>query len=445
MAPKRSFERHPSFEAEALDGDGQARMLRAMPRSRSAAVASFGWACCALAAGINACSSFAPGDIVPPGDAEGSGGSASADVSMGGASGQRGDGSAGLDRSDHSLPDEGCIRGTNGCDDAGKGDTYASADSSDAKEGGAPKACPDAGIDVPPGEICQTCNRPPSCQDLDPICGSCGNDDCCTSLVVPAGEFNRFHDPSYHASVSRFALDKYEVTVGRFRRFAAFYFSLPLQSGAGRHPRIPQDTGWQDEWVGRLPTAGRLGYCNDSEFDHTWTSSPADNETLPMNCINWYVAFAFCAWDGGRLPTQMEWAHAAMGGAEERVYPWSSSSTFIDDRHANYDCSQRSACDVFPQLAYAGDKPLGAGRWGHFELAGNAAEWNLDFFPAQPGDCVNCARLTPQPGSEGVRAISGGHYQSSSADVRADGRMTGGSGEMPFLTVGFRCARDVAP
>ena len=67
--------------------------------------------------------------------------------------------------------------------------------------------------------------------------------------------------------------------------------------------------------------------------------APGANESLPINCITWYEAFAFCAWDGGFLPTEAEWNYAAAGGSEQRAYPWSNppTSTTIDCSHANYD------------------------------------------------------------------------------------------------------------
>ena len=52
-----------------------------------------------------------------------------------------------------------------------------------------------------------------------------GDRDCCKSLLVPGGTFDRsydgvdFMDPNYPATVSDFYLDKYEITVGRFRQF----------------------------------------------------------------------------------------------------------------------------------------------------------------------------------------------------------------------------------
>src|SRR5256885_1964087 len=68
-------------------------------------------------------------------------------------------------------------------------------------------------------------------------------------------------------------------------------------------------------------------------------TAPSANATLPVNCVSWFEAFAFCAWDGGYLPTEAEWNYAAAGGGDQRAYPWSvpSGTLLIDVAHANYN------------------------------------------------------------------------------------------------------------
>ena len=106
--------------------------------------------------------------------------------------------------------------------------------------------CHDAG----PGFTCEckpgyvgngtTCELK-SCVGLPSKCGSSSNDDCCASEVVTGGTFVMGNATT--ASVSTFVLDKYEVTVGRFRQFVRSYIAPPLD-GAGRHPLIA-NSGWQ--------------------------------------------------------------------------------------------------------------------------------------------------------------------------------------------------------
>ena len=50
----------------------------------------------------------------------------------------------------------------------------------------------------------------------------------------------------------------------------------------------------------------------------TWLDTPGTptEEDYPINCIDWYEAFAFCIWDGGYLPTEAEWGYAAAGGQQ---------------------------------------------------------------------------------------------------------------------------------
>ncbi|WP_438023210.1 formylglycine-generating enzyme family protein [Sorangium sp. So ce233] len=62
-----------------------------------------------------------------------------------------------------------------------------------------------------------------------------------------------------------------------------------------------------------------------------------ENEARPIRCVSWSVAFAFCAWDGGRLPTEAEWNHASAGGSEQREYPWGNA--FPNSTYAVYDAA----------------------------------------------------------------------------------------------------------
>ena len=96
----------------------------------------------------------------------------------------------------------------------------------------------------------------------------------------------------------------------------------------------------------------------------TWTDAPGDNEQLPMNCVGFYEAFAFCLWDGGRLPTEAEWESVAAGGEENRLYPWGSTAPGADAMHAVHGCYYDGVdtCDGLVDIAPVGSAPMGNGR-----------------------------------------------------------------------------------
>lgn len=127
-----------------------------------------------------------------------------------------------------------------------------------------------------------------------------------------------------------------------------------------------------------LASCGGACSVEDREVFPTWTDEPGENESKPINCLTWYVAFAFCAWDGGWLPSDEDWRRAAEGG-DERTYAWGDGEP--DGAHAVYDCradgSRAGACAA-SDIANAGSPPLGDGAWGHADLTGSLWEWIFD-------------------------------------------------------------------
>jgi formylglycine-generating enzyme required for sulfatase activity len=257
--------------------------------------------------------------------------------------------------------------------------------SPDSSPDSSPDAPPDASGDAEAGADSSV--HGPHCLGLPATCGSTGDRDCCASAVVPGGTFHRDNADAATATVSDFRLDIYEVTAGRFHSFVEAYPGSMPAAGSGKNPNNPTDPGWYATWNGSgyLPqdqaTLASLVQCTGYE-DYT------RNPNLPMNCITWYEAFAFCIWDGGRLPTEAEWNYAAAGGTDQRPFPWSKSPSdlTINSNFANYAPS--------PDYTLVGSKSsAGDGKWGHADMAGNVWEWTADWYGTYPATCTNCANL----------------------------------------------------
>lgn len=273
----------------------------------------------------------------------------------------------------------------------------------------------------------------PNCDQVSPSCGADGKEDCCAAPPVSGGQFDRFNDAGAHANVSDFHLDKFEVTVGRFRQFFDSYPADKPAPGAGKHPLI-DDSGWNAAWDAKLPESqvelGAMLKCN--ETFRTWTDKASANEELPISCVSWYVAFAFCAWDGGRLPTEAEWNYAAAGGDAQRLYPWGNDEP--DGGEVLLDCQIDGPSCIFR----VGSKPLGDGKYGQSDLAGSMAEWTLDYHGEPILPCQNCAKLTD--GGFG-RELRGGDFSRKAEAVRTSAQLgTDPAGVQDYQ--GIRCARD---
>jgi formylglycine-generating enzyme required for sulfatase activity len=280
--------------------------------------------------------------------------------------------------------------------------------------------------------------------------GECQNGDCCTSLLVTGGTFEQGDPDAFSSTVSSFLLDKYEVTVGRFRNFVAAYDAWraagnPL-TGSGENPHVP-GSGWSADFTSSL-SASASSLISDAAVDcadptyQTWASS--GNDDLPINCVDWFTSFAFCIWDGKRLPTEAEWEYAAARGVNNTAYPWGDvpipDNSLATANLAAYDCLGDGNPDCsFADILPVGSRPDGNGLFGHSDLAGSMWEWDLDWFAPYPSSAqTDYANL--QTGS--TRVIRGGDFASPASTLIAGGRYSYGFPTAHFTNVGFRCAQN---
>ena len=290
----------------------------------------------------------------------------------------------------------------------------------------------------------------PSCSNLSQNCGPSGSDDCCATDLVPGGAFTMGRDssseaaerPQHPVSISSYHLDRYEVTVGRFRRFVEAYDDwAPPHDGEGAKPGQPE-RGWRSAWNGLLPRDASALVSNVSCTNSngvevakgTWSDEPGA-QTLALSCVTWYVGFAFCIWDGGRLPTEAEWEYAAAGGAEQRTYPWGETSpAYVSANYANYG-----------RVLAVGTAGAGAsrGRFGQFDLIGNVWEWARD--DADPNFYSSSAASGEDPvriGSPYEPAVRGASFfHTPPSTTTSFGRYTSGRIDLN-TSVGVRCARE---
>jgi len=303
---------------------------------------------------------------------------------------------------------------------------------------GAAQACSDSAPVCSP----EGCVRSPSCIGLPATCGSSGILECCESGMVPGGTYNRSSNASFPATVSDFRLDKYEVTVGRFRKFVMAYSQNMISAAAGKNVNNPDDQGWETAWNSKLPLDGAAlkAALKCTPPQNAWRDVPGILESLPINCVTWYEAQAFCVWDNGRLPTEAEWNYAAAGGDEQRFYPWGSAP--LDPTHAVYGCDPvvfPTTCADSKEVFPVGSVPMGDGKWKQSDLSGNVREWNQDYvfdpFLYSTTLCNDCANLVPSAS----RMNRGGSFNVPTT-LTTSYRL-GGSPDTRNPAQGVRCAR----
>ncbi len=117
------------------------------------------------------------------------------------------------------------------------------------------------------------------------------------------------------------------------------------------------------------------------------------DDGVPVTYVSRADAEAFCAANGVRLPTEIEWEAAARGG-DDRLWPWGDE--LPDTTRANFGQGIGGPSPV-------GLHPAGAAPCGALDLAGNIWEWTADgaarggSYLSGPDDLTCTARLPVHP------------------------------------------------
>jgi len=158
------------------------------------------------------------------------------------------------------------------------------------------------------------------------------------------------------------------------------------------------------------------------DYLKTWdrTDYPPGTADAPVEFVSWHAARAYANWAGKRLPTELEWEHAARAGTTTRFW-WG---------------------DQFePQRVISGDRDpstaLRTNPWGLRDMTGSVWEWTLSLNLPYPYIATDARQ---NPAVPGARVIRGGSRANGEAMLRTANRNAENATTTTEL-LGFRCAR----
>ncbi|MCB9600084.1 MAG: SUMF1/EgtB/PvdO family nonheme iron enzyme [Sandaracinus sp.] len=251
-------------------------------------------------------------------------------------------------------------------------------------------------------------------------------------------------------------LDRFEVTIGRFRRFWELSDEEVLAERRVTYPNGHELVVRPAEFDGgRRPVYD----APVTAWNPTPSLAAREHDVRPMHALPWTFAQAFCIWDGGRLPTEAEWEYAARG-RDGTTWPWGEETpprSVVGEpcTHAWF-----FGTDVDP-------RPVGTcppDDRGFHDLAGNVSEMTADQNRFLGGPCwfSDLDRRNPlctQHNDAGIPqmdyAMRGGNLWHAPGEANnafrwghVDALVEGAESPSPRLFMaweGFRCAYDVAP
>jgi len=239
---------------------------------------------------------------------------------------------------------------------------------------------------------------------------------------VPGKGFDESKSQNRVSSLPLFYMAKYETT-------NSMYVDYLNEVGV-------DGTGWNK----RMSDNIYCGITQQGSYPNFTYSINPGRENYPIVYVSWYDAVAFLAWCGLRLPTEAEWEKAFRGGIyidgdekkqnpntfPEREFPWGNESP---NEGGIYRCNYGSADDGFENTAPVGSFEKFNSPYRLSDMAGNVAEWTLDFYSTSYHFDM-----------DGFRMMRGGSWMAGHASRDAVTAVTGAT-RLPKLEssiMGFR-------
>jgi sulfatase modifying factor 1 len=237
--------------------------------------------------------------------------------------------------------------------------------------------------------------------------------------------------PVFAATVRPFFMDVHPVTVAQFRKFVESTSYVTEAERLGDAGVFDTRTS---EWRMMRGASWRAPLGKDG---------PPATDSHPVTQVSWHDASAYADWAGKRLPTEVEWEHAARGGRNSRrKYAWGDA---LVDRGIHRANTWQGA---FPGHNIAEDGHVYTSPVGVFgvtdlglsDMGGNVWQWVSDWY-GPPGNTAHVSA-----GGVGEKVQRGGSFlchQDFCHGYRVSAR-SHSSPETALFHVGFRCAKDVS-
>jgi sulfatase modifying factor 1 len=236
--------------------------------------------------------------------------------------------------------------------------------------------------------------------------------------------------PVFAATVAPFYMDRDPVTVEQFREFVG---ATGYRTQAERFGEAGVFDARSGRW--RMTRGATWRY----PFGPGGAPAPDDH---PVTQVSWNDAVAFADWAGKRLPSEIEWEHAARGGRDARHrYPW-GDELFAGGRPRANTMTPMPGVGPDRFLATSPVGSFGETGLGLRDLAGNVWEWTADWYRSY------AERIGAVPAAAPAeRSQRGGSFLCHEGFCRGY-RVAARSHSTPetaLFHVGFRLVQDLAP